>query len=43
MLKVTPVFKNILMITACLAVAPIVNAAVSLDRTRAVFNGGEKR
>ncbi|EFB1644865.1 TPA: fimbria/pilus periplasmic chaperone [Escherichia coli] len=42
MLKVTPVFKNILMTTACLAVAPIVNAAVSLDRTRAVFNGGEK-
>ncbi|MFH4947334.1 fimbria/pilus periplasmic chaperone, partial [Enterobacter hormaechei] len=42
MLKVTPVFKNILMTAACLTAAPTVNAAVSLDRTRAVFNGGEK-
>ncbi len=42
MLKVTPVFKSILIIAACLTAVSIVNAAVSLDRTRAVFNGGEK-
>lgn len=42
MLKVMPVFKNTLMVVACLSAVPAVKAAVSLDRTRAIFNGGEK-
>lgn len=37
-----PVFKNTLMVVACLSAVPAVKAAVSLDRTRAIFNGGEK-
>ncbi|MGT3165416.1 fimbrial biogenesis chaperone, partial [Yersinia enterocolitica] len=42
MLKVLPIFKHMLMIVACLTVTPVVQAAISLDRTRAIFNGGEK-
>lgn len=42
MLKVLPTFKYLLMAVACLTVTPVVQAAISLDRTRAIFNGGEK-
>ena len=34
--------KQILLVVACLCCASSTNAAISLDRTRIIFNGGEK-
>lgn len=34
--------KRILMVMICLSVSPVANAAISLDRTRAIMNGGDK-
>ncbi|EFK4582157.1 molecular chaperone [Escherichia coli] len=34
--------KKTIMAVVCLSVVPSVQAAISLDRTRAIFNGGEK-
>ncbi len=42
MFTLTPVFKKTLMAVACLCITQHVHAAISLDRTRAVFNGSEK-
>ncbi|HCQ9020771.1 TPA: fimbria/pilus periplasmic chaperone [Escherichia coli] len=42
MLKMKPALKKTLMAVACLSAVPAAQAAVSLDRTRAIFNGGEK-
>ncbi|TNV16823.1 molecular chaperone [Buttiauxella sp. B2] len=42
MLKVKAAVKKTLMALACLAAVPTAQAAISLDRTRAIFNGGEK-
>lgn len=42
MLKVKSAMKKTLLAVACLAVVPAVQAAISLDRTRVIFNGGEK-
>ncbi|MJN97647.1 molecular chaperone [Salmonella enterica subsp. enterica] len=42
MVKVIPVMKNTLMAVACFGAISAAQAAVSLDRTRAIFNGGEK-
>ncbi|MGG5415593.1 MULTISPECIES: fimbrial biogenesis chaperone [Edwardsiella] len=42
MVKMKLAMKKTLMAVACLSVVPVVQAAISLDRTRAIFNGGEK-
>ncbi|EGH9955593.1 TPA: fimbria/pilus periplasmic chaperone [Escherichia coli] len=42
MLKMKAALKQMLMAVACLNSVPAVQAAISLDRTRAIFNGGEK-
>ncbi|MEC9534036.1 molecular chaperone [Escherichia marmotae] len=42
MLKMKPALKKTLMAVACLSAVPTAQAAISLDRTRAIFNGGEK-
>ena len=42
MLKMKPALKKTLMAVACLSAVPTVQSAISLDRTRAIFNGGEK-
>ncbi|HGG2530678.1 TPA: molecular chaperone, partial [Escherichia coli] len=42
MLKMKPALKKTLMAVACLSAVPAVQAAISLDRTRAIFNGSEK-
>ncbi|EGM2345374.1 fimbria/pilus periplasmic chaperone, partial [Salmonella enterica] len=42
MLKMKPAIKKTLIAVACLGAIPAARAAVSLDRTRAIFNGGEK-
>ncbi|WP_283397034.1 fimbrial biogenesis chaperone, partial [Escherichia coli] len=42
MLKMKPALKKTLMAVACLSAVPAAQAAISLDRTRAIFNGGEK-
>ncbi|HIE1976840.1 TPA: fimbrial biogenesis chaperone [Escherichia coli] len=42
MLKMKAVQKKVLIAVACLSVVPATRAAISLDRTRAIFNGGEK-
>lgn len=42
MVKVIPAMKNTLMAVACFGAISAAQAAVSLDRTRAIFNGGEK-
>ncbi|HHP7631973.1 TPA: fimbrial biogenesis chaperone [Escherichia coli] len=42
MLKVKTALKKTLMAVACISVTSAVQAAISLDRTRAVFNGSEK-
>lgn len=42
MLKMKPVLEKMLMTVACLSAVPAAHAAISLDRTRAIFNGGEK-
>ena len=42
MLKMKPALKKTLMAVACLSAVPAAHAAISLDRTRAIFNGGEK-
>ena len=42
MLKMKPAMNKTLIAVACLAAVPAAEAAVSLDRTRAVFNGAEK-
>jgi len=41
MLKVKPALKKALMAVACLSSVPVAQAAISLDRTRVIFNGGE--
>ena len=42
MLKMKPALKKTLMAVACLSTVPAAQAAISLDRTRVIFNGGEK-
>ena len=42
MQKMKPALKKTLMAVACLSAVPAAQAAISLDRTRAIFNGGEK-
>ncbi|ELY3087350.1 fimbria/pilus periplasmic chaperone [Klebsiella aerogenes] len=42
MQKIKPAMKKTLMAVACLSVVSTAQAAISLDRTRAIFNGGEK-
>ncbi|EGB7051599.1 TPA: molecular chaperone [Salmonella enterica subsp. enterica serovar Muenchen] len=42
MVKVIPAMQNTLMAVACFGAISAAQAAVSLDRTRAIFNGGEK-
>ncbi|HIG9582950.1 TPA: fimbrial biogenesis chaperone [Escherichia coli] len=42
MLKMKPALKKTLMAVACLSAVPAAQSAISLDRTRAIFNGGEK-
>ncbi len=42
MLKIKPALKKTLMAVACLGALPSAQAAISLDRTRAIFNGGER-
>ncbi|HGB4478450.1 TPA: molecular chaperone [Salmonella enterica] len=42
MLTLNPAIKITLMAVACLSTIPAAQAAISLDRTRAIFNGGEK-
>ncbi|EBK6837828.1 TPA: molecular chaperone [Salmonella enterica subsp. enterica serovar Javiana] len=42
MLKVKPAMTKTLMAVACLAAVPAAQAAISLDRTRAIFNGAGK-
>ncbi|KAE9666517.1 fimbrial biogenesis chaperone [Escherichia coli] len=42
MLKMNAAVKKTLMAVACLSSLPAAQAAISLDRTRAVFDGGEK-
>lgn len=42
MLKMKPALKKTLMAVACLSAVPAAQAAISLDRTRAIFNGAEK-
>lgn len=42
MLILRPATKNALMVMACFMMAPVTQAAVSLDRTRAIFNGSVK-
>ena len=42
MLKTKTALKKTLMAVACLSAVPAAQAAISLDRTRAIFNGGEK-
>lgn len=42
MQKMKPALKKTLMAVACLSAVPAAQAAVSLDRTRAIFNGDEK-
>ncbi|KAB7922641.1 fimbria/pilus periplasmic chaperone, partial [Klebsiella pneumoniae] len=42
MLKNKRAVKKTLMAVACLSIVQTVQAAISLDRTRAIFNGNEK-
>lgn len=42
MATLKPAMKKTLMAVACLSVVTTAQAAISLDRTRAVFNGGDK-
>ncbi|STB68609.1 fimbrial chaperone protein [Citrobacter freundii] len=42
MLNSKPVIKQLIMAVACLTIVPGVQAAISLDRTRAIFDGGDK-
>lgn len=42
MLKMKPSMKKALMVITCLTAVPVAQAAISLDRTRVIFNGGEK-
>lgn len=42
MLKMKPALKKTLMAVACLGAVPVAHAAISLYRTRAIFNGGDK-
>ncbi|MBW9883855.1 molecular chaperone, partial [Escherichia coli] len=42
MQKMKPALKKTLMAVACLSAVPAAQAAASLDRTRAIFNGEEK-
>ncbi|CAD6177113.1 PixD protein [Escherichia coli] len=42
MLKIKPAMKKTLLAVACFGSVSATEAAVSLDRTRAIFNGGEK-
>ncbi|HGC3587150.1 TPA: molecular chaperone, partial [Escherichia coli] len=42
MQKMKPALKKTLMAVACLSAVPAAQAAISLDRTRAIFNGDEK-
>lgn len=42
MLTLNTAIKKTLMAVACLSTIPAAQAAISLDRTRAIFNGGEK-
>ncbi|EBG4357938.1 molecular chaperone [Salmonella enterica subsp. enterica] len=42
MVTLKPVMKRTLMAVACLGAVPVAQAAVSLDRTRAIFNGADK-
>ncbi|EFC1642169.1 molecular chaperone [Escherichia coli] len=42
MLKMKLALKKTFMAVACLSAVPAAQAAISLDRTRAIFNGGEK-
>ncbi|EAA8755066.1 molecular chaperone [Salmonella enterica subsp. enterica serovar Lexington] len=42
MLTLNPAIKKTLMAVACLSTIPAAQSAISLDRTRAIFNGGEK-
>lgn len=42
MLTLKPAVKQTLMAVACLGMIPVAQAAISLDRTRAIFNGDEK-
>lgn len=42
MLKLNAVMRKTLMAVACLSAIPAAQAAISLDRTRAIFNGDEK-
>lgn len=42
MLKVKPAMKKTLMAVVCFVVVPATQAAISIDRTRVIFNGGEK-
>ncbi|MFV5712024.1 fimbria/pilus periplasmic chaperone [Escherichia coli] len=42
MLKMKPAIKKALLAVACLNTVFAADAAISLDRTRAVFNGGDK-
>lgn len=42
MLEIQLALKTTLIAVVCLSVVPATQAAVSLDRTRAIFNGGEK-
>ncbi|EJJ1300012.1 fimbria/pilus periplasmic chaperone [Salmonella enterica] len=42
MLKIKPAMTKTLMVVACLSAISAAQAAVSLDRTRAIFNGADK-
>ncbi|EBQ0031716.1 molecular chaperone, partial [Salmonella enterica subsp. enterica] len=42
MQNIKPAMNKTLMAVACLSIVSTTQAAVSLDRTRAIFNGGEK-
>ncbi len=42
MVILNPVMRTTLMAVACQAVVPAAQAAISLDRTRAIFNGADK-
>lgn len=42
MVTLKPVMRNTLMAVACLCTVPAAQAAISLDRTRAIFNGADK-
>ncbi|EKS7813057.1 fimbria/pilus periplasmic chaperone [Edwardsiella piscicida] len=42
MFELSHMMNKTLMVIACLSFSPLTQAAISLDRTRAIFNGGER-